>query len=135
MDTVCHLKPWIHEWLKNQMSDAQKYLSSGANFNQWKEKAGVALFIYAQLAREYGWESYKSIFRKYNQLKPQLKSDQETMDYWIVIFSEHVKHNLVPLFKFWDFPISQSTIDKLANLPIPSINDEIIQLAPERYKI
>ena len=73
MDILCHKKPWIHQWLKDQLPDTQKYISNGSNFSEWKNQPGVALFIYAQLAREYGWESYKSVFRIYDNLKPKLK--------------------------------------------------------------
>ena len=57
------------------------------------------------------------------------------MDHWITTFSQQVEHNLVPLFKFWGFPVSESTVDDLKKLPIPQIFDEFIQIAPERYSI
>jgi hypothetical protein len=111
MDILCHKTPWIHQWLKNQLPDTRKYISNGSKFHEWKQKPGVALFIYAQLAREYGWENYKSIFEKPEELNPKLKTNQEKIDHWIMTFSHHVGHNLIPLFKFWGFPISESTID------------------------
>lgn len=135
MDKVCHLGTWIHSWLKDQISSTKRYIQNGSNFNEWKENPGVALFIYAQLVREYSWQSYKDIFRKYEKTQPTLHSNQEKMDLWIKTFSEQVGHNLVPLFKFWGFPISNSTIDELKALPIPQIFDEFIQIAPERYTI
>ena len=135
MDKICQLKPWIHTWLKDQMSSTKKYIETGSKFDEWKEKPGVALFIYAQLIREYGWDNYKAIFRQYEKTQPDLHSEQEKMDYWITIFSRQVGQNLVPLFKFWGFPVSQSAIDNLQPLPIPEIFDEFIQIAPERYSI
>ncbi len=135
MDVLCGLTPWMHDWLKGQMPEAEKYIKNGSKFDEWKQKAGVALFIYAQLAREYGWENYKAIFRKYDELNPTLKTNEEKIDYWIMTFSRHVGHNLIPLFQFWGFPVSKTTIDALADLEIPSITDELIELAPERYKI
>jgi hypothetical protein len=135
MDKICHHKPWIHDWLREQLADTYKYIKTGSKFAEWKQKAGVALFIYAQLAREYGWDSYKAVFRKYEETKPSLNSDQEKIDYWITIFSRQVGHNLIPLFKFWGFPVSQSTTDTLADLKIPSISDELIDTAPQRYSL
>ncbi len=135
MDTLCDLPVWIHSWLKDQIPDTQKYISHDSKFDKWKENPGVALFIYAQLAREYGWDSYKAVFRKYDELNSELKSNQKKIDYWIMTFSREVEYNLIPLFKFWNFPISQSTIDSLNDLEIPSITDELIELAPERYTI
>ena len=135
MDSICKLQPWIHTWLQGQMKDTRKYIENGCHFEKWKEQPGVALFIYAQLAREYGWQNYKSVFRKYEQIEPSLDSDQQKMDFWIVTFSQQVGYNLVPLFKFWGFPISQSTIHDLESFPIPQIFDEFIQIASERYTI
>jgi hypothetical protein len=135
MDTICHHKPWIHSWLKEQLPDANQYIENGSKFNEWKEKPGVALFIYAQLVREYGWDSYKIVFRQYEERKPILNSNQEKIDYWITTFSRQVSHNLIPLFKFWGFPVSQSTIDTLNELEIPSISDIFIDRAPERYNL
>ncbi|CAF0917013.1 unnamed protein product [Adineta ricciae] len=135
MDKICHIQPWIHDWLKDQISGTKEYINNGSQFNKWKENCGVGLFIYAQLIREYGWESYKCVFRKYEQIQPNLSSDQEKMDYWITTFSKQVGQNLVPLFKFWGFPISQPTIDELAQYPIPEIVDDFIVMAPERYTV
>jgi hypothetical protein len=135
MDKICHLKPWIHTWLKDQISSTKQYIEKGSNFDEWKENPGVALFIYAQLVREYGWESYKDIFRKYEQTRPSLGENQEKIDHWIRTFSQQVGHNLVPLFKFWGFPVSESTVNDLNELPIPQIFDDFIQIAPERYSI
>jgi hypothetical protein len=135
MDTICHREPWIHDWLKGQLNDAYQYIKNGSKFSEWKEKPGVALFIYAQLIREYGWDSYKAVFRKYEETKPILNSNQEKIDYWIKTFSRQVGYNLIPLFKFWGFPVSQSIIDTLNDLEIPSIRDILIDHAPEHYNI
>lgn len=134
MEVLSNIKPWIHPWLQGQMTGTQQHLSSGADFEKWKQQAGIALFIYAQLVHEFGWDAYKSVFRTYEQTKPKLNSDQEKIDHWIITFSEQVGKNLVPLFKFWSFPVSQSTVDRLAKLPVHPMNDEIIQQAPDRYK-
>jgi hypothetical protein len=135
MDSICHLQPWIHSWLKDQIASTNKYIEKGSQFDEWKQDPGVALFIYAQLVREYGWQNYKDVFRKYEKTQPNLDSDQAKMDHWITTFSQQVGQNLVPLFKFWGFPVSDSTVDDLEQLPIPQIFDEFIQKAPERYSI
>lgn len=135
MDKICHRNPWIHSWLKDQISSTKEYINNGSNFDEWKDDPGVALFIYAQLIREYGWESYKNIFRLYEQIQPNLDQNQEKIDYWIITFSREVGHNLIPLFKFWGFPVSESTVNELIELPIPEISDEFIEIAPERYSV
>ena len=135
MDKICHLQTWIHSWLKDQISSTKEYIENGSNFDEWKEDPGVALFIYAQLIREYGWESYKAIFRQYEETQPNLDSDQEKIDHWIMTFSQQVGYNLMPLFKFWGFPVSESTVDDLESLPISEISDEFIEIAPERFTV
>ncbi|CAF3768377.1 unnamed protein product [Rotaria sp. Silwood1] len=135
MHTVCHLRPWLHSWLQNEITIAKKYIENGSKFNEWKESPGIALFVYAQLAREYGWDNFKAVFHQYEQTQPDLHNDQEKMDRWIETFSRQVGYNLIPLFKFWGFPVSQSTIDALRNLEIAMIVDEFIEMAPERYQI
>ncbi|CAF1025581.1 unnamed protein product [Didymodactylos carnosus] len=133
--TVCNLKPWIHTWLKDQLDSTKKYIKNGSNFDQWKENPGVALFIYAQLSHEFGWDAYKEVFRIYEKTTPTLDDNQEKIDHWILTFSQTVGYNLVPLFKFWDFPISSSVKNSLSNLPIREINDELIKIAPNRYQL
>lgn len=130
LDVVNHIPP---AWQEHQVSSARKYLQNGANFKKWKEDPGLALLIYTQLAREFGWDSYKSVFRYYESAQPKLSTDQEKIDYWIEIFSHQVKRNLVPLFKFWGIPISASTVNNLTSLKTPVISDELIQIAPDRY--
>ncbi|CAF3336682.1 unnamed protein product [Rotaria sp. Silwood1] len=135
MDVICKIQPWIHSWLEDKIDKAKESIKKGKPFDEWKATAGVSLFIYAQLAREFGWNSYKAVFRQYEETKPNLTSDQEKIDHWITTFSHQVGFNLVPLFKFWGFPISQSTVDGLHDLPIRQISDEFIQTAPDRYQL
>ena len=135
MDTLCHQQPWIHPWLKDQIQSTRNYIEKGSNFDDWKEDPGIALFIYAQLVREFNWDSYKAVFRKYEEGQPKLETDQEKIDYWIETFSRQVEYNLVPLFKFWGFPISEATVEALNDLKIPEISDEFIEMAPERYQV
>ncbi|CAF2870793.1 unnamed protein product [Rotaria sp. Silwood2] len=135
MEVICKFQPWIHSWLDDKIEKARESIKNGTPFDEWKATAGVGLFVYAQLVREFGWDSYKAVFRQYEETKPTLNSDQEKIDHWITTFSRQVGHNLVPLFKFWGFPISQSTVDGLHDLPIREISDEFIQVAPERYQV
>ncbi|CAF3443400.1 unnamed protein product [Rotaria socialis] len=135
MNIICHIQPWIHPWLEEQESNTRIYIENGCNFDEWKDDPGIGLIIYAQLAREYGWETYKQVFRQYEQTQPYLDSNQEKMDHWIEIFSRQVGYNLIPLFKFWGFPVSKSTVEVLHGLDVPKITDKFIEIAPERYRI
>ncbi|CAF4444136.1 unnamed protein product, partial [Rotaria magnacalcarata] len=135
MNIICHIQPWIHPWLDEQESNTRIYIENGCNFDEWKDDPGIGLIIYAQLAREYGWETYKKVFRQYEQTQPHLDSNQEKMDHWIESFSRQVGYNLIPLFKFWGFPVSKSTAEVLHDLDVPNITDKFIEIAPERYRI
>ncbi|CAF1425627.1 unnamed protein product [Adineta ricciae] len=135
LDTICHIRPGIHTWNREAISNTRQYIENGANFTMWKEDSSLALHIYAQLAREFDWKSYKSVFLHYERIKPSLSNNQEKIDYWIETFSRQVQQNLVPLFKFWGFPISQPTINTLSSLKIANISDDLIQIAPHRYRV
>ncbi|CAF3192405.1 unnamed protein product [Rotaria socialis] len=135
MDTVCKVRLGIYDWRNDQISLTRTYILQGAIFDEWKKNPAIGLLIYIQLAREFGWDSYKSVFRYYENIKPNLSTDQQKMDYWIETFSRQVQKNLVPLFNFWGFPISKSTKNATASLPTAKISDQLIQIAPQRYTI
>ncbi|CAF1267788.1 unnamed protein product [Rotaria sp. Silwood1] len=91
-------------------------------------------FSDGQLAREFGWDSFKAVFRTYEKAKPTVNSDQEKIDLWVEIFSQQVKKNLVPLFRFWGLTVSDATLNKLKDLEIPKITDKFIDVAPDKYQ-
>ena len=134
LDTICQVRPGFYVWENQQILKTREYLKNGANFNRWREDPLLGLVIYTQLSREFGWDSYKAVFRQYENTKPNFANDQQKIDNWIVTFSQQVKKNLVPLFKFWGFPISPSTVNTLSTLTPAIISDEIIQIDPKRYQ-
>ncbi|CAF1361588.1 unnamed protein product [Adineta ricciae] len=135
LETICQVRPGFYAWADQQMSKAREYIKNGANFVKWREDPLLGLLIYTQLAQQFGWSNYKAVFRYYENNKPNLTNDQQKIDYWIVTFSQQVKKNLIPLFKFWGFPISASTVKTLSTLPTAVISDEIIQIDPKRYTL
>lgn len=82
--------------------------------------------LYAQLARDFGWEAYKTVFRRYDDLskKDKPKGKVEKEDMWIVTFSEVVKRNMCPLFDFWGWPIHSHVLEKVDSFPAYLANDE-----------
>ena len=131
-DVICGESPWIHPWLKKNLRKAAAYLESGADFNVWMSDASVALFVYAQLAREFGWGAYKSVFRRY-QSEPELKkkmTNQEKIDTWFVRFSETTGYDLTPIAMFWGIPVSPSAISGLAESKLrPFLPDDDVTRA------
>jgi hypothetical protein len=51
-------------WLIDQKIGAQNYLEK-PDFKIWKEQAGIALMIYAQVIEDYGWDSMKNVMTSY----------------------------------------------------------------------
>ncbi|KXJ20900.1 TRPM8 channel-associated factor homolog [Exaiptasia diaphana] len=113
MQMVSGRKPWIHSWLQGQLTETYNYLSNGTNFDDWKESPGVALFIYAQLIQAFGWDSFKTLFRKYTNESIQPESNQEKIDLWFSLFSEVVGYNILPMAMFWGIPITESVSELL----------------------
>ncbi|CAM4819016.1 unnamed protein product [Rotaria magnacalcarata] len=114
--------------------NAIAYLSgSNQSFEEWKKDYYVGLTIYGQLAREFGWDSFKAIFRTYENTQPELNSDQEKIDLWVKTFSEQVQKNLVPLFQLWGLIVSDAIANKLEDFDIPKIDDQFIQAVPGKY--
>lgn len=119
METLCGKKAWIHDWLKPHVDNApSKYLEKGADFCRWKQDAGLALVIYAQLANAFGWGCYKGVMRRYQNLKCSEKprSDQDKIDSWFLIFSRECGYNLSAIAYFWGIPISEKGEKSLDSL-------------------
>ena len=135
MDSLCNCKPWIHSWVRNQLGITEQFLKDGADYEKWKSKAEIALFVYAQLAREFGWESYKKVFLRYETMTgfTSPRTDQEMIDTWFVIFLEVVEYNLAPLAHFWNIPLSSETVSHLKKAyPVGFLYDEVTRFAPGR---
>ncbi|VDI64024.1 Hypothetical predicted protein [Mytilus galloprovincialis] len=124
MDVVCNVKPWDHLWVREKFENASNYLREGAKYDKWCSNAGIALLVYAQLARDFGWGTYKSVFRTYDKLpkdkRPSNQQEKENM--WIQTFSNVVKRNLSLVFEFWGWPIRG--LDDLKRFP-PYLPDDM----------
>ena len=137
MDTMSGIKPWHHKWVRRQFTRAKKVFDEGIDFQKWKHP-GIGILIYAQLARDFGWDSYRNVFKAYESLptneKPQ--TDDEKIDQWIIRFSKEVQHNLCPMFEFWGFTIRDNVTQKIGNLPAYLHSDETTNdMAPERAQM
>ncbi len=56
--------PKYAPWLKDQKASGSKYLLS-PNFTTWKKDPKIALFVYAQVIEDYGWDSMKKVMTSY----------------------------------------------------------------------
>jgi len=103
----------------NMPPSLEKYLARGADFKQWKRDPFLALHMYVQLEREFGWETYKRVFAEYRDLNraERPKSDAERRDQWMVRFSRACGRNLGPFFQKWGVPVSEEALKSISDLP------------------
>ena len=130
MEVICGIKPWLHPWFEG-FDCARKYFQSGPTYEAWKSQPRLALYMYAQLARDFSWESFKTVFLIYNHMPEDEKpsDDIEKLSKWIVVFSQAVNHNLCPFYEFWGLPVEDYMKKMVEHLtpyqPIDEITTEI----------
>ena len=96
----------------------QKYFDSGANFEQWKSDPFLALSMYIQLQKEFGWEPFIKTFTAYRYLKTsdRPRTEIEKHNQWMVRFSRAAGTNLAPFFQKWGMPTTEEARKSIANL-------------------
>jgi hypothetical protein len=82
--------------------------------------------LYAQLARDFGWNAYKTVFNIYDKLPDECrpKTQKEKDNMWMVTFSKVVKRNLCPLFDFWGWQITSIVLEELQTFTHHLPNEE-----------
>lgn len=95
------------------------YVQNGANFEKWKSDPFLALTMYIELEKAFGWETYKKVFAEYRALSSseRPKTELEKHDQWMVRFSRAAGKNLGPFFQAWGVPTSETARQSIANLP------------------
>ncbi len=84
-----------------------------------KLDAFQALVMYEQLQQAFGWDTFKTLFRKYRALPDaeRPKTDLEKRDRWMVEFSRQTGKNLGPFFQAWGLETSPEARASIRNLP------------------
>ncbi|ESO83632.1 hypothetical protein LOTGIDRAFT_236481 [Lottia gigantea] len=136
MDVIAQKSPWIHSWLEGKVPKARQFIRSSAGFSKWQSDPGIALFVYAQLYNQFGWSVYKKTFRQYEEqdMPPQLKTEEEKIDYWFETMSKFSEYNLAPLADLWSIPLSDTCREQLKVFPSFLPDDEITQGVPEKVE-
>lgn len=119
-DKVIHGRDGAHSAI-GQVETTRKierYFDKGADFEEWKRDPFVGLITLRQLQEDFGWETFKKAFRKFQQDDKQNfghriresreQSDQRKMDNFVVYMSQAAERDLTPFFKVWGFPLSDS---------------------------
>ncbi|MCG3129008.1 MAG: hypothetical protein CHACPFDD_03904 [Phycisphaerae bacterium] len=120
IDTVCRPPPANrgHDGV-DKPGDVAAYLREGARFERWQGDPFLALQMYVQLERAFGWETYKRLFAEYRALRAneRPRDDDAKRDQWMTRFSRACGHNLGPFFEAWGVPVSAAAREAVAGLP------------------
>lgn len=78
-----------------------------------------ALVMYEQLQQAFGWDAFKTLFRKYRVLPDadRPKTDLEKRNRWMVEFSRQTGKNLGPFFQAWGLETSPAARASISDLP------------------
>ncbi len=119
-DKLCGIKPengrMAQDGIRRQYV---QYFENGPDFNQWKRKPFLALYMYYQLQQAFGWDAYERIFAEYRDLpdEERPKDDDQKRDQWLVRFSRTVGKDLGPFFQAWGIPVSDPALESVKDLP------------------
>ena len=107
--------------MENTRKMMNKYFAQGAKFFQWTQDPFLGLITFRQIQTGFGWEPFKTVFRRFHEenRKGDNKqySDQEKIDNFVTYFSEATKRNLMPFFKAWGIPVSESVAKTVSAYP------------------
>ena len=97
----------------------ERFMASGPSHEKWKNDPFLALTMYAQLQNAFGWDTYKAVFRAYQQMpaNERPRTEQQKRDQWMVMFSRQTGKNLGPFFEAWRVPVTAEAKAKIADLP------------------
>lgn len=119
IDTVCTPKPGDrgHPGV-NEAPSLAAHIEAGAPFEEWKRDPFLALHMYVQLQRAFGWETFKRVFAEYRALpaSERPRSEEAKRDQWMVRFSRACGRNLGPFFQAWGVPTSEQARSSIADL-------------------
>jgi len=103
----------------NAPPSLEAHLAAGAPFDAWKRDPFLALHMYVQLQREFGWQTFQRVFAEYRSLPrdERPRNDDEKRDQWMVRFSRACGRNLGAFFEAWGVPTSQAARASIADLP------------------
>ncbi len=106
-----------HEGLLS-MKPVEEYVKAGSDFETWKREPFLALRMYVQMRREFGWETFTKVFAEYRGLKrgEQPKSEAEKRDQWMVRFSLAAGRDLGAFFEKWGVPVSKEARARTGHL-------------------
>ncbi len=94
---------------------ARQHAAAGAPFDKWKSDPFLALKMYAQMIKVFGYDPFKRVFAGYSA---PIRNDNEKRDQWMTRFSNQVGRNLGPFFQAWGVPTSSGARASIQHLPV-----------------
>ena len=109
---------WEHSRVQRAIPKARAYREGEEGFTKWKSDPFLALAMYSELQREFGWQAYYDVFREYEAVSKadRPKSDDDKRDQWLVRMSRTVGRDLSPFFDRWKVPTRETARRSLADL-------------------
>ena len=97
--------------LADYRANENKVMGNSGSWNVW-----VALETYLQLQEAFGWSFYATIFTQYRGISDP-GTDAARINEWVRRSSYVAGKDLGPFYQAWGFPVTQSVLDEIANLP------------------
>ncbi len=118
-ERACHLQAPAHPAVADELWTRVEAYRAAPDFEKWKADPFLALAMYIQLQREFGWGAFTRVFAAYAAADPATlpRSDAEKRDQWMVRFSREVGRNLGPFFESWGVPVSVEAKASISDLP------------------
>lgn len=121
IDTICRPEPGSRGHpAVDQPPSVAAHFAAGSPFEAWKRDPFLALQMYIQLERAFGWDAFKRVFAEYRALPrdERPRGELEKRDQWMTRFSRAVGRNLGPFFERWGVPTSEAARASIAELPL-----------------
>lgn len=140
MEQLVHIEPWDHPWLQPHKTKASAYIAAGAHFGAWKSSPEMALVCYVLLQRRFGWDAYKSVFKRYVDLEDVPDSELGKVFTFEEQFSVVVGQDLRPFFRVWGWPVNEGDThtplsETMAHLPPAKVSADGQLLAPRQTRV
>ena len=120
LETLCPGAPVHGEMRPASIArNGAKHKAAGSTFENWKREPFVALIVYDELRRAFGWDVFKKAFAEYHAVPAadRPRTDQARRDQFVVRFSKAAGRNIAGAFEAWGVPVSEAAKREVAALP------------------
>lgn len=105
-------------WLKKNINtnSVSEYFKQKPTYETFNSDTGLALSMFAQLIKYFGWEPMKKFMKDYEYDISYNRSalpytNEDKIDQWVIRYSKILSRNIKPHFEMFGLPVS-SSVDK-----------------------